>query len=280
MAKLTVYLDRPVYSPGDEVKGEAILEIAKPLTVRAITVIVDGKERICFKDPDLTGHPLLYLADNPLLQLNITVATPGELQPGEHRFPFSFLLPPNAPADYRGPNASVGYLIIAKADITMGFDAFQCPNLNVAIPRSLCSLDTSPKTFATATADDPTKPGLVAQIPRSGYFCGDVVEGTIQLTGDGGHRVRKARVVLKTLENATAEGRCKESIDIVSKVDISGEMLIVGMAVPFRIEIPKDSPGTYTGRYFSMKWFMEIDLDMALANDISASQWIDVYNAV
>lgn len=283
MAKLFLYLDRPMHFPGEPVQGEAVLQTPKPLTVRQITVEASGVERTVITESHGAGkhrHTVTYTETNPILQFGAVLAGPGELSPGEHRFPFGFQLPPNAIPTYHGMHANVFYTVRANADIPMWFDAGQSLELFVALPRSMCRPDPTPRDFSTKAASDPAKPGFLAQVARSGLLCGDFVEGSIRLTGDGGHRIRKAQVVLRTLETASARGRVRENSTVISKTDIPGEMLGVERSAPFRIYLPKEAPGCYCGMYSSLSWLVDINLDVAFAFDARAAQDIVVFNAV
>ena len=283
MAKLLLYLDRLVHLPGETVQGEAVLQTPKPLTVRQITVEATGVERTVITESHGAGkhrNTVTYTETNPILQWGIMVAGPGELLPGDHRFPFSFQLPQNALATYHGLHANVFYSVRANADIPMWFDAGQALELVVVMPRNLCRLDPTPRGFQTKFVDDPAKPGFLAQVQRSAYLCGDYLEGSVRITGDGGHRIRKAQVVLKTLEIASARGHVRENATVISKTDLPGEMLGVERSAPFRIYLPKEAPGGYCGMYSSLKWLVDINLDVAFAFDASAAQEIVVFNAV
>jgi hypothetical protein len=283
MAKLVLYLDRPVHFPGDTVQGEVVLQTPKPLTIRRVTVEASGAEKTVITESYGSGksrRTVTYTENNPQVNAGLLLAGPGELPPGEQRFPFSFQMPPNVLATYHGLQASVFYTVRANADIPMWFDAGQALELVVVVPRGLCRPDPTPLGFRSKTADDPARPGFLAQVQRSSFFCGDFVEGSVRLTGTGGHRIRKAQVVLKTMEIATARGHVRENVNVVSKAELPGGELGVERSAPFRIYIPKEAPGCYSGMYSSLKWLVDINLDVAFAFDVSAAQEIVVFNAV
>jgi hypothetical protein len=283
MAKLLLYLARPVYFPGDPIEGEAVLQTDKPLTVRNITVAASGFERTVITESRGSGkhrHTVTYTEQNPILNEGAVVGPPGEVPPGEQRFPFRFQLPPNALPTYRGRQANVFYSVRANADIPMWFDAGQTVEVPVVLARRCCREDQTPLRFSSEDPDDPSRPGFMAQVLRTTHFAGGFVEGAVTLTADGGKRVRKATVTLNTLETATARGHVEENLREIARQDLSGDQLGPERAAPFRIYAPKDAPGTYNGMYSSLNWFLSVKLDVAWAFDVNAAQAITVYNAV
>ncbi len=283
MAKLMLYLAQPAFLPGDIVRGEAVLQTPKPISVNKITVEASGFERTVITESHGSGkhrHTVTYTETNPILNWGAIVGPAGEVPLGEYRFPFEFPLPPNALPSYRGRCAHIFYSVKANADIPMWFDAGQTLELPVRMSRQSCREDRSPRGFSTPDPDNPARPGFMAQVFRSAFFAGDFVEGSVTLTGTGGKRIRKATVTLNTLEAATARGRVRENLTEVSKTDIPGDQLGPERAAPFRIFAPREAPGTFAGMYSSLRWLVGINLDVAWAFDVKAAQEIAVFNAV
>ena len=283
MAKLLLYLAQPVFFPGDIVRGEALLQTEKQISVRKVTVEASGFEKTIITESHGAGkhrHTVTYTETNPILNWGAIVGPAGDVPPGEYRFPFEFQLPQNALASYRGLSAHIFYSVKASADIPMWFDAGQTLELPVRMPRRMCREDPGPQGFSTPDPDNPARPGFMARVLRSTFFGGDFVEGSVTLTGTGGKRIRKATVTLNTLEVAEARGRVRENMREVARVDIPGDQLGPERAAPFRIYAPKEAPGTYAGMHSSLKWLVGINLDVAWAFDVKAAQEIAVFNAV
>ena len=283
MAKLFLYLSKPVYLPGDLVQGEAVLQTEKALKVRQVTVEASGAEKTVVTESHGVGksrHTHTYTDANQILNFGAIVGPAGDVPPGEYRFPFEFPLPANALPTFHGQCASTFYSVRANADIPMWFDASQSAEIPVRQDRRACREDRSPLGFSTANVDDPSEPGFMARLDRITFFAGDFVDGTVTLTSGGGHRIRKAIVRLYTYESATAQGHTSVQENEVSKVLIPGDQLGPERAAPFRIYIPKDAPGSFSGMYSSVEWQIEIQLDVAWAFDVKESQDIVVFNAV
>ena len=283
MAKLLLYISKPVYLPGDIVQGEVVLQTDKPLNVMQVTVEASGAEKTVITESHGAGkhrHTVTYTEVNTILNWGAIVGPAGDVPPGEHRLPFELRLPQGALPTYRGVQASVFYSLRANADIPMWFDAGQSAELRVSRDRRACREDMRPRHFSTKNVDNPAEPGFMAQVNRSTFFLGDFVEGSVTLTSGGGHRIRKATVKLCTLETATARGRKAVNVKEMARQDISGDQLGPERAAPFRICIPKDPPGSYTVMYSSLIWLVSINLDVAWAFDVRAAEEIIVYDAV
>jgi hypothetical protein len=283
MVKLLLHLARPVFVPGDTVQGEAVLQTERPLSVRKITVEATGFERTVITEQHGVGknsHTVTYTERNQILNWGAIVGPAGELPPGECRLPFEFQLPPGALPTYHGRCATTFYCVRANADIPVWFDAGQSMELPVLMSRRSCPEDQSPRAFSTENPDDPSRPGFIARLYRSSFFAGNPVEGSVTLTSSGGHRVRKATVTLNTLERASAQGRTSLMVSKVARCEIPGDELGPERAAPFCICAPADAPGEFCGMYSSLKWEIEIKLDVAWGFDVGACQQIAVYNAV
>ena len=279
MTQMALYLSKGCYFPGELVEGRAVLTVPKPIKVRGIALQAEGYERTSVT-VSRGKHSHTYVSKNDILQYPAMLSGECELQPGEYSYPFRFGLPPDALATYKGSHAVVLYSVKVNADIPMWFDAHHTLDIPVVLPRRGIQADQRSAPFMSGTAGDPLKPGFRAVISRSFCFAGESVEGTITLTTAAGKRVRKADIRLRSLEQAVAQGHPAEAPSVINRMEIPGEQLTEGVSIPFSMRIPREARSTYQGAFSSLRWFVDINLDVALAFDVSARQEIVVVNAV
>ena len=103
------------------------------------------------------------------------------------------------------------------------------------------------------------------------FFSGETIKGNFELTGDGGHKIRKLDVELLLIENAVAQGHSRVYTQVIAKAEIPGEYLSPGATVPFGIDIPNQTCTAYNGVYSKVWYALNINVDVAWAFDAEAS---------
>ncbi|KAM9735677.1 arrestin domain-containing protein 1b [Menidia menidia] len=109
--EITFTNNKVVYGPGESISGTVKIRTGNSLQYKAIKVNCHGSCGISNKMND-TAWSLEEQYFNSML----SVADKGTLSPGEHNFPFQFLLPVSVPTSFEGPFGKVVYLVKAAID--------------------------------------------------------------------------------------------------------------------------------------------------------------------
>jgi len=280
MTQLVLSVSKPYYVPGDIVDGVVELQVTKTARLRSIDLVSNGIEHTHIRVSH-GKHSYTYTETNPMHQYSACLSGPAEVPPGTYSYPFRFQLPPTLLPTYRGTNALVRYTVTANADIPFWFDAKQTVELLVTLPHQVIPVDARPLTFYSDSAGDGSKPAFQVDIPRSSWFAGESLTGSVTLLRNPPNkRIRKAEVVLQMMEFARASSYSREVPCEVARVDIPGDSLASGGAIPFRIPIPRECYSCYNGVFSRLAWVAHVNLDIAFGFDIKGAQEILVYNAV
>uniref|UniRef100_A0A8C5Q3L5 Arrestin domain containing 1 n=1 Tax=Leptobrachium leishanense TaxID=445787 RepID=A0A8C5Q3L5_9ANUR len=99
---------RVIYSPGEALVGSVSLRLAAALSFKSIKVSCVGLCGVSNKVNDLSWN-----VEEQYFNSTFSLADKGTLQPGEHTFPFQFLLPTSAPTSFEGPFGKVTHQVKA-----------------------------------------------------------------------------------------------------------------------------------------------------------------------
>ncbi|EDL93653.1 arrestin domain containing 1, isoform CRA_a [Rattus norvegicus] len=102
---------RVVYSPGEPLAGAVHLRLGAPLPFRAIRVTCMGSCGVSNKANDGA-----WVVEESYFNSSLSLADKGSLPPGEHNFPFQFLLPATAPTSFEGPFGKIVHQVRASID--------------------------------------------------------------------------------------------------------------------------------------------------------------------
>ncbi|XP_062867790.1 arrestin domain-containing protein 1b [Trichomycterus rosablanca] len=108
---ITFSHNKVVYSPGETISGTIQILTGHSLQYKAIKVTCVGSCGISNKINDMS-----WVAEEQYVSSMLSVADKGTLPPGEHNFPFQFLIPAHAPTSFEGPFGKVMYRIRAVID--------------------------------------------------------------------------------------------------------------------------------------------------------------------
>uniref|UniRef100_A0A8C6THM6 Arrestin domain containing 1a n=1 Tax=Neogobius melanostomus TaxID=47308 RepID=A0A8C6THM6_9GOBI len=100
-----------VYSPGESITGNVKIKVAQPLPCKAIKVNCNGFCGITTKVNDTA-----WTLEEQYFNTTVSVADKGTLKPGEHTFPFKFLIPATAPTSFEGNYGKIIYRVRASID--------------------------------------------------------------------------------------------------------------------------------------------------------------------
>ncbi|OCT66983.1 arrestin domain-containing protein 1 [Xenopus laevis] len=99
---------RVIYSPGEPLAGTVTVRSAAPLSYKAIKVSCVGSCGVSNKVNDTSWN-----VEEQYFNSTFSLADKGTLPPGEHTFPFQFLLPVSSPTSFEGPFGKVMHQVRA-----------------------------------------------------------------------------------------------------------------------------------------------------------------------
>ncbi|CAL1569636.1 unnamed protein product [Knipowitschia caucasica] len=108
---ITFTNNKVVYSPGDSITGTLKIRTGHSLQYKAIKVNCQGSCGISHKMNEAS-----WAVEEQYFNSTLSVADKGTLSPGEHTFPFQFLIPAAVPTSFEGPFGKIFYRVKAAID--------------------------------------------------------------------------------------------------------------------------------------------------------------------
>ncbi|XP_054896640.1 arrestin domain-containing protein 1b isoform X1 [Poeciliopsis prolifica] len=108
---ITFANNKVVYGPGESISGTVKIRTGSALQYRAIKVNCLGSCGISNKMNDSS-----WSLEEQYLNSMLSVTDKGTLAPGEHSFPFQFVLPVAIPTSFEGPFGKIAYRVRAAID--------------------------------------------------------------------------------------------------------------------------------------------------------------------
>lgn len=130
---ISVSLQKSTFLPGEEIAGEVLVKVHEPFLCNALSVILEWR----------TSGKGNTASD----AVETRVVFRGQHQPGEHRYPFSFVAP-RGPFSYQGKLINVDWYIRATADISWATDPKGEAKFTLSPPPEMS--DTEPYFFGPA----------------------------------------------------------------------------------------------------------------------------------
>jgi hypothetical protein len=257
-AQISIQLDQASYRPGDTVHGLLHLTVHGDLRPRGIHVHAFGEEVTA-----LGPNTLMTERSNPF-DLSFTVWSPGEhddkLAAGEHDFPFEFTVPAMLPPNFTGEFTRIGYVIAGKVDLPLHTDIHHEYQFKV-LPDPLLDAEKPVRTAAKSPQGVRAELALTA----SGFYPGDHVRGTLQVTGLESNPLTAATVEIVSREKAEAH----EFVDHFDKVRVRAEIdparLNGGELFSIDLPIPEDADPSYVGQHSAKSRLVRATLQCANA---------------
>ncbi len=294
MKELEIKMDKDEFLPGEEVFGTVILKTNRPIKCRGVKFKALGREEAMVYVHGLkSGH---YTHGNEeFMNFEFTMAKEGELEPGDHRYPFSFIIPKDAIPSYAGDEASVVYFLSAWVDIPNWPDTKAKFPFYVLMPepvlpaeweQDISSDSREPRpprgpfhmvpggihhSSREGDAGEEEKKALIdVWLERKGYLPGETISSTVRIENRTGKSLRKLTAVLRAVEHCVVGIRSgshrAEKHSFV--FELSGEEV---MESQIEIPIPEGVRSSYKGKTTSLEWELRFELDVALGWDTNLS---------
>ncbi|XP_069465816.1 arrestin domain-containing protein 1 [Ambystoma mexicanum] len=112
---------RVIYGPGEPLIGTVTVRLGAPLQFRTIKVSCVGACGVSNKVNETS-----WAVEEQYFNSTLSLADKGILPPGEHTFPFQFLLPVSAPTSFEGPFGKVTHQVRAVIDTPRFAKDYKC----------------------------------------------------------------------------------------------------------------------------------------------------------
>jgi hypothetical protein len=282
MKKIVIELSREAFIPGELIEGTVKLSIDKQVSARAVKLVILGHERTHIKRGS-GDDSRVYRETNYILRQNIVLHGPLydnelELAPGNYVFEFEFMMPESALPSYNGSNVDIEYDLEARVDVPWWFDIVDKRRIYVFRSRNPLKFLKDPVTFQSDNYyhQYSDKPAFWAQITKSGFLAGEVIEGTVALKNTYSSKIRKIYVSLRGVEFARASGYTESITQYNERIEISVHDMSEGIPKLFYLSAPRNCPSSYEGIYSNFRWGVEVGLDIPFGFDIKALHPVEI----
>jgi len=253
-AHISLQLDKPAYRPNDSVHGSLHLTALSDLRPRGVAVHAYGEE-VTTLGPNAVMTQRSYPFD---LSFNLwsPTAHDDKLPTGEYDFPFEFTLPAVLPPTFSGEFTRILYVIAAKVDLPLHADVHHEHQFTV-LPAPLTEAD---KPVRTA-AQSPQGVRVELALNAAGFYPGDHIQGTLQVTGAASGTLMAAALEIVSREKAEA----REFVDHFDKVRVRAEIdpaqLGGGQPFPIDLPIPEDVDPSFVGQHSAKSRLVRARID-------------------
>ncbi|MHA2361497.1 MAG: sporulation protein, partial [Candidatus Thorarchaeota archaeon] len=121
MRDIEFILEKYEYTAGDMVQGQMIVICDKSYEYNRIHLTLEGKEHTRIVRSS-GKHSAVYTDERYHYERRLDFQEAGEMQTGEHVYPFSFQIPKDAPSSYSGRSGWMDYKLKAKVEISWAID--------------------------------------------------------------------------------------------------------------------------------------------------------------
>jgi hypothetical protein len=274
-AQLSIQLQQPSYRPGDVVRGSLHLTAHSDLRPRGVIVHAFGEE-VTTLGPNALMTQRSYPFD---LSFNLWSPSAGgtptahddKLPKGEYDYPFEFTLPAVLPPTFNGEFTRILYVIAGKVDRPLHSDIHYEHQFTV-LPAPLTEADKPVRTATQSSQGVRVELALSA----SGFYPGDHVQGTLQVTGAESTTLTAATVEIVSREKAEA----REFVDHFDKVRVRAEIdpaqISSGQPFPIDLPLPDDADPSFVGQHSAKSRLVRARIDCANAPAVIAETTIRV----
>ncbi|XP_070689807.1 arrestin domain-containing protein 1a [Pempheris klunzingeri] len=234
---ITFDKNKVVYSPGDSISGSVTIKVSQPLQCKDIKVSCNGFCGVTNKVNDTA-----WMEEEQYFNSTISVADKGTLKPGEHPFPFKFLIPASAPTSFEGNYGRIIYRVRAFIDTPRFAKDYNTEKAFYLL--SLLNLNEVPDIWGTCSSAVTqqftymlVKTGtmvLKAQTDMRGYTPGQIIQVTANIHNQSGKTT--GNMVASLMQRVTYETK-KPTHDLRTIAEVEGGVVKAGKEVEWKEQI-------------------------------------------
>lgn len=295
MNELAIELNRKKFQGGDTVAGRVIVRLGQDTPVRGIRLRLHGYEKSCWTvgrgkdsdtysetrilvDEELTLHGRDRLGPGALLADSLQgffIKDSFEVLPaGNHRYPFSYRLPPELPAAYQSEltDSRIYYGLKAQMDLPLKRDLRAEQSLEVREPTlPVVAQATTVRKTKRFLFNSNAATELVMHLDKDAYVPGERVCCRVEVLNRApGKDIRAATLVLRQIETSTANGETNEAVREIVRVKFQPSEFPLNESATAELgfDLPPELPPTMTlGSLVKLKYALQATLDISWAVD-------------
>ncbi len=284
-AQFTVQLDRTTepYFPGDTVHATVTLKGQKEVRVQ------EGRVGLVYREK-YQERVREYDSEDHHWETNTNTSTNDQefskeivmqqgVVPGntEKTWTFDWVIPPDAPATYKGKIIEGKWLVKATLDRKLAKDINTEQEILV-LSRQNANAMTDGGMPAVADAESRQ---VSLSIPKTDWLEGEKIEGKVVINPQSNFDVSEVRVELLRVENVPAHEGNTANNSIVKNKLAGGTKFQQGTPAefPFSVEIPKNSTPTVRTLHGTAHWIVRGTLSRRLRPDVNGDLPIQVYSS-
>ncbi len=286
---LRLELEKAKFQPGEVIRGQLHIELAKPTRARKVEITLKGREYAMVTRLSREDEQSIFKENKELVNASITPWTPtGEesLGPCELSFPFQFQLPlkcPPAvvpPLRYTMPSyadeakirktipsyftGGIIYEIHAKIDKQRAID----PKAKCNIVVDPTPIDPPPTKAVTSTYNEVSKGLWVElQVDQNRIKPGDRLTGVVKYKQGPDLKIRAVEITSQFSLHINAGGYTDRYTQIMDRVTFSIERETESYTWPFDLATFADGPFSVNGLIVQIKWGVSVKVDVPLGKD-------------
>lgn len=250
---------------GDVLEGTVVLETTKETPSRGLYVDFTGKEETQITRSS-GKQSVTYRSEATLVTWRLPLQGETTVPPGTYRFPFQFQIPLQGLPSYRGPHATVKYVLTARLDVPLWLDTVASEEIFVFYDRPSVRTYSEPVRFRSG-GDGPE---VYVELDGARFFARELIGCRITLLRTGDHRIRRVYARLLGAEFAQAQRQHEETTTFRTEVDVPSDRIRLGIPFAFEIPISGDVQSAYRGTYSYYSYMLQIGLDIAWGFDLVA----------
>lgn len=250
---------------GDVIGGTVVLELTRETSSRGLYVDFTGKEETQITRSS-GKQTVTYRSEATLVTWRLPLQGETTIPPGTYRFPFQFQIPLQGLPSYRGPHATVRYVLTARLDVPLWLDTVASEEIFVFYDRPSVRTYSEPVRFRSG-GDGPE---VYVELDGDRFFARELLGCRITLLRTGDHRIRRVYARLLGAEFAQAQSQHEQTTTFRSEVDVPSDQIRLGVPFTFEIPIPSDVQSAYRGTYSYYGYMLQIGIDIAWGFDLVA----------
>uniref|UniRef100_A0A8C7UXT2 Arrestin domain containing 1 n=1 Tax=Oncorhynchus mykiss TaxID=8022 RepID=A0A8C7UXT2_ONCMY len=256
--------NKVVYSPGESLSGTLKITTTEALLCKDIKVNCQGFCGVTSKSNDTA-----WMVEEQYFSSTLSVADKGTLKPGDHSFPFKFLIPASVPTSFEGNYGKVMYRVRAFIDtprfskdykVEKPFYLLSLLNLNDVPDIHGRSSSSITKKFTYLLGVKTGTVVLKAHSDMKGYTPGQVIQLTTELHNQSGKTT--GTVVACLIQKVTYQTK-KPTIDLRTLVQVEGAGVKAGKQAEWKEKIivpPLPQSSLADCGLINMEYFIQISL--------------------